>query len=99
MDNHPVHKSLNSLKFFKEKGIKVIDNHPYSLDLNPMKIFGENQETDYEKRVSEYQSLAVLTEDIEKWDSITDNQLKNYSSSMKDRIYNCLLLEGMITKY
>ena len=25
MDNHPVHKSLNSLKFYKEKGIKVIN--------------------------------------------------------------------------
>ena len=25
MDNHPVHKSLNSLKFYKEKGIKVFD--------------------------------------------------------------------------
>ena len=23
MDNHPVHKNLNSLKFYKEKGIKV----------------------------------------------------------------------------
>ena len=36
MDNHPVHKSLNSLKFYKEKGIKVIDFPPYSLDLNPI---------------------------------------------------------------
>ena len=29
----------------------------------------------------EYQTLTVLTKDIEKeWDNITDNQLKNYSS-------------------
>ena len=48
----------------------------------------------------EYQSLAVLAKDIEKEsDSITDNQLKNYSSSMKDRIHRCLLLEGVNTKY
>ena len=40
MDNHPVHKSLNSLKFYKEKSIKVIDFPPYSPDLNPIKIFG-----------------------------------------------------------
>ena len=42
MDNYPVHKSLNSLKFYKEKGIKVIDFLPYSLELNPIKnIWGK----------------------------------------------------------
>ena len=34
MNNHSVHKSLNSLKFYKEKGIKVIDFPLYSPDLN-----------------------------------------------------------------
>ena len=35
MDNHSEHKSLNSLKFYKEKSIKVIDIFPYSSsDLN-----------------------------------------------------------------
>ena len=98
MDNHPVHKSLNSLKFYKEKGIKVIDFPPYSPDLNPIEnIWGKIKKQIMKK---EYQTLAVLMKDIEKeWDSITDNQLKNYSSSMKDRIHSCLLLEGMITKY
>ena len=33
MDNHPVHKSLNSLKIYKEKGIKVIDFTPNLLIL------------------------------------------------------------------
>ena len=36
MDNHPVHKSLNSLKFYKVKDIKVIDFPPYSPGLNPV---------------------------------------------------------------
>ena len=37
MDDHPVHKSLNSLKFYKEKDIKVIDFPLYSSsDLNPI---------------------------------------------------------------
>ena len=36
MNNHLVHKSLNSLKFYEEKGIKVIDFPPYSPDLNPI---------------------------------------------------------------
>ena len=98
MDNHPVHKSLNSLKFYKEKGIKVIDFPSYSPDLNPIEnIWGKIKKQIMKK---EYQTLAALMKDIEKeWDSITDNQLKNYSSSMKDRIHSCLLLEGMITKY
>ena len=98
MDNHLVHKSLNSLKFYKEKGIKVIDFPPYSPDLNPIEnIWGKIKKQIMKK---EYQTLAVLMKDIEKeWDSITYNQLKNYSSSMKDRIHSCLLLEGMITKY
>ena len=34
MDNHLVHKSLNSFKFYKEKGIKVIDFSSYSSDIN-----------------------------------------------------------------
>ena len=48
----------------------------------------------------EFQAMAVLTKDIAKeWDNITDNQLKNYSFSMKDIIHICLLFEGMIIKY
>ena len=34
MDNHPVHKSMNSLLFYKEHKIKVTDSPPYSPDLN-----------------------------------------------------------------
>ena len=45
MDSHPVHKSLNSLKFYKEKDIKVIDFPPYSPDLNPINIFGINSKS------------------------------------------------------
>ena len=42
MDYHPVYKSLNSLKFYKEKGIKVINFPPYSPDLNPIEnIWGK----------------------------------------------------------
>ena len=98
MDNHPVHKSLNSLKFYKEKGIKVIDFPPHSLDLNPI----ENIWSKIKKQImkKEYQTMAVLIKDIGKeWDSITDNQLKNYSLSMKDRIHSYLLLERIKSKY
>ena len=34
MDDHPVHKSMNSKLFYKEHKIKVIDFLPYSPDLN-----------------------------------------------------------------
>ena len=97
MDNHPVHKSLNSLKFYKEKCIKVIDFPPYSPDLNPLEnISGKIKN----QIIKKYQTLAVLTKDIEKeLDSITDNQLINYLFSLKDRIHSRLKLEGMITKY
>ena len=36
MDNHPVHKRMNSLLFYKEHKIKIIDFPPYSPDLNPI---------------------------------------------------------------
>ena len=36
MDNHPLHKIFNSLKIYKEKGIKLIDFPSYSHDLNPI---------------------------------------------------------------
>ena len=36
MDNHPVHKNLNSLKFYKEKGIKVTDFPLYCPYLSPI---------------------------------------------------------------
>ena len=89
MDNHPVHKNLNSLKFYKGKGIKVIDFPPYSPDLNSIENIRGKIKKDNMKK--EYHTLAVLTKDIEKeWDSITDNQLKNYSLSMNDRINSCL---------
>ena len=64
MDNHPVHKSLNNLKFYKEKGIKVIDFPPYSPDLNPIEnIWGKIKKKIMKKK---YQTLTVLTKDIEK---------------------------------
>ena len=55
MDNHPVHKSLNSLKFYKEKGIKVINFPPYSPDLNPIEnIWGKIKKQIMKKRVSDF---------------------------------------------
>ena len=36
MDNHPVHKSMNSLLLYKEHQIKVVHFSPYSPDLNPI---------------------------------------------------------------
>ena len=64
VDDHPVHKSLNNLKFYKEKGIKVIDFPPYSPDLNPIEnIWGKIKKQIMKK---EYQTLAVLMKDIEK---------------------------------
>ena len=41
MDNHPVHKSMNSLLFYKEHKIKVIDFPPYFPDLNPIENIWE----------------------------------------------------------
>ena len=52
-DNHPVHKNLNSLKFYKEKGIKVIDFPPYSPDLNPIEnIWGKSRSRLRKKSIS-----------------------------------------------
>ena len=36
IDNHPVHKSMDSLLFYKEHKLKVIDFPLYSPDLNPL---------------------------------------------------------------
>ena len=62
MDNHPVHKSMNSLLFYKEHKIKVIDFPPYSPDLNPIEnIWGKIKKEIVKK---EYQILSVMTKDI-----------------------------------
>ena len=53
MDNHPVHKSMNSLLFYKEHKIKVIDFPPYSPDLNPIENIWENKKRDNEERISD----------------------------------------------
>ena len=54
MDNHPVHKSMNSLLFYKEHKIKVIDFPPYSPDLNPIEnIWGKIKKRDNEERISD----------------------------------------------
>ena len=89
MDNHPVHKSMNSLLFYKEHKIKVIDFPPYSPDLNPIEnIWGKIKKEIMKK---EYQTLSVMTKDIWKeWDNITESQLRNYSASMNDRMKSWL---------
>ena len=98
MDNHPVHKSMNSLLFYKEHKIKVIDFPPYSPNLNPIEnIWGKIKKEIMKK---EYQTLSVMTKDIWKeWDNITESQLRNYSASMNDRMKSWLQLKGSITKY
>ena len=98
MDNHPVHKSMNSLLFYKEHKIKVIDFPPYSPDLNPIEnIWGKIKKEIMKK---EYRTLSVMTKDIWKeWDNITESQLRNYSASMNDRMKSWLQLKGSITKY
>ena len=53
MDNHPVLKSLNSHKFYKEKGIKVIDFSPSS-DLNLIGDICGKIKKGYEKLVSDF---------------------------------------------
>ena len=62
MNNNPVHKSMNSLLFYKEHKIKVIDFPSYSPDLNPIEnIWGKIKKEIMEK---EYQTLSVMTKDI-----------------------------------
>ena len=51
MDNHLVHKNLNSLKFYKEKGVNAIEFFSYSHDLNLIKNIWVNKEADYEKNI------------------------------------------------
>ena len=98
MDNHPVHKSINSLLFYKEYKIKVIDFPPYSPDLNPIENIWEKIKKEIMKK--EYQTLSVMTKDIWKvLDNITESQLRNYSASMNDRMKSWLQLKGSITKY
>ena len=54
MDNHPIHKSMNSLLFYKEHKIKVIDFPPFSPDLNPIEnIWGKLKKRDNEERISD----------------------------------------------
>ena len=52
MDSNPVHKSMNSLLFYKENKIKVIDFPPYSPDLNPIKNIWRKKR-DNEERISD----------------------------------------------
>ena len=53
-----------------------------------------------EIKKKEYQTLSAMTKDIWKeWDNITDDQLKNYSASMNDRIKSWLQLKDIIAKY
>ena len=55
MDNHPVHKSMNSLLFYKEHKIKVIDFPPYSPDLNSIEnIWGKiKKKRNNEERITD----------------------------------------------
>ena len=54
MDNHPVHKNLNSLKCYKEKGIKVIDFFPYFSNLNPIENIWGKIKKQIMKKVSDF---------------------------------------------
>ena len=98
MDNHPVHKSMNGLLFYKEHNIKLIDFSPYSPDLTPIENIWEKIKKEIMKK--EYQTLSVKTKNVWKeWNNITKSQLRKYSASMNDKMKSWLQLKSSITKY
>ena len=61
MINHPSHKSMNSLLFYKKHQIKVVDFPLYLPDLSPIESIWKIKKEIMKK---DYQKLSVMLKDI-----------------------------------
>ena len=97
MDNCRVHWSLEALQFYKDNEITVIDWPPYSPDLNPIEnLWGFIKAKLGSKK---YLKSQLSSKIISIWEALSDDQIKNYCTSIYDRIGEWIENNGKMTSY
>ena len=97
MDNCRVHWSLEALQFYKDNEITVIDWPPYSPNLNPIEnLWGFIKAKLGSKK---YLKSQLSSKIISIWEALSDDQIKNYCTSIYDRIGEWIDNNGKMTSY
>ena len=97
MDNCRVHWSLEALQCYKDNEITVIDWPPYSPDLNPIEnLWGFIKAKLGSKK---YLKSQLSSKIISIWEALSDDQIKNYCTSIYDRIGEWIENNGKMTSY
>lgn len=94
-DNAPPHKSKDTTKFLKDKGINVLDWPSKSPDLNIVEnIWGILSKAIYTNTIN-YQSIPALKEAIKtQWDLISLETINNLYESFPNRLMDVLSRKG-----
>lgn len=99
-DNAPIHRAKVNIDYFKTKKINVLEWPSLSPDLNPM----ENVWGLLARRVYANGRQFFSVEDLKKaikveWSNLSFEELRKHTTSMPNRIFDVIRLEGGKTKY
>jgi transposase len=99
-DNAPIHRAKANFEYFKAKKVGVLEWPSLSPDLNPI----ENVWGLLARRVYAEGRQFTSVEDLKKaikveWANLSFEELRKHTSSMPDRIFDVIRLEGDKTKY
>ena len=98
-DNASIHVSKQSLGWLRSKKIKYMDWPACSPDLNPIenlwgiltrRVYGNNRQFDSVEELK----LHIIRE----WQNLDQNLLNSLVESMPNRIFECININGALTK-
>ena len=99
-DNAPIHKSKSSIRWFNHREIDLLTWPPQSPDLNLIEnVWGILARMVYEGGCQFYSKAELKKAILSAWNRIEMKYLQNLVSSMPNRIFNVIRLNGAKAHY
>jgi transposase len=99
-DNAPVHRSKVNISWFKSQKVNVLPWPSLSADLNPIEnLWGMLARKVYNEGKQFSTKEQLKTAILNSWEEISLEHLQKLVSSMPDRIFEVIKLNGAKTKY
>ena len=99
-DDHPAHRSMTTNQAREQLGIHNLPHPPSSPDLNPIEPLWNVLKHRIGKIPGSYRSLDTLWEAAQKvWREFTEDDIRQHTSKMVDRVAAVRAAKGWHTKF